>query len=127
MVWNDAEYFPVASKEIFFEDDWIKSGKNDGKDQKRAGCDLFGKCDQADFYPIISMTDGRVEEIGWIPSDGIGLEYVHRQDDIFIMHISPRMSVSGRKEPSWMPEKFLGLWEIPAVIRERQKGRYRCI
>lgn len=54
----------------FFEDDWIKSGKNDGKDQKRAGCNLFGKCDQADFYPIISMTDGRVEEIGWIPSDG---------------------------------------------------------
>ena len=70
MVWNDAEYFPVASKEIFFEDNWLKSGKNDGKDQKRAGCDLFGKYDQADFYPIISMTDGRIEEIGWIPSDG---------------------------------------------------------
>ena len=129
MVWNDAEYFPVASKEIFFEDDWIKSEKNDGKDQKRAGCDLFGKCDQADFYPIISMTDGRIEEIGWIPSDGYRIGIRAPSGGYFsIMHISPRMSVSGRKEPSWMPEKFFrGLWEIPAVIRERQKGRYRCI
>ena len=41
-----------------------------GGERVHEGCDLFGGCGAADFYPIISMTDGSVEAVGWLPLGG---------------------------------------------------------
>lgn len=68
-VWADIKYFPVAAKDISFEDGWMES-RNYGGERLHEGCDLFGSKGIADFYPIVSMTDGTVEEVGWLPLGG---------------------------------------------------------
>lgn len=47
---------------------WKREGF--GGERVHEGCDLFGGCGAADFYPIISMTDGSVEAVGWLPLGG---------------------------------------------------------
>ena len=58
-VWKDVRYFPVAADDISFEDGWMEE-RSFGGERVHEGCDLFGGCGAADFYPIISMTDGSV-------------------------------------------------------------------
>ena len=68
MIWNDIKYFPVAAKKVFFEDSWLE--RRYGEEWLHEGCDLSGEDNKADFYPIISMTDGTIETVGWTPFDG---------------------------------------------------------
>lgn len=68
-VWKDVRYFPVAADDISFEDGWMEE-RSFGGERVHEGCDLFGGCGAADFYPIISMTDGSVEAVGWLPLGG---------------------------------------------------------
>lgn len=68
-VWEDVRYFPVASKEISFENSWME-GRSYGGNRFHEGCDLFGKAADSGYYPIVSMTDGKVEKIGWLPLGG---------------------------------------------------------
>lgn len=68
-IWNQVEYFPVASKETFFTDTFL--GKRTyGGERLHEGTDIFGKKDVPGLYPILSMTDGVVEKIGWLPLGG---------------------------------------------------------
>lgn len=68
-IWQDIEYFPVASHDVFFEDTWLAERDYGGK-RLHEGTDLFGKEDISGYYPVISMTDGIVEKIGWLPLGG---------------------------------------------------------
>lgn len=68
-VWEDVRYFPVASREIFFENSWMAK-RSYGGSRFHEGCDLFGKITESGYYPIISMTDGVVEKTGWLPLGG---------------------------------------------------------
>lgn len=68
-VWADLEYFPVASADISFEDSFGEA-RSFGGERFHEGCDLFGKENKSGYYPVISMTDGVVENIGWLPLGG---------------------------------------------------------
>ncbi|MGN0313634.1 MAG: M23 family metallopeptidase [Fusicatenibacter sp.] len=73
-LWEDTVYFPVAgfSREdtVFsFENTWMDS-RNYGGDRGHEGCDIFGTYDIRGYYPIISVCDGYVEQIGWLPLGG---------------------------------------------------------
>ena len=68
-VWADVEYFPVASSEISFEDTW-GARRDYGGERSHEGTDLFGKITESGYYPIVSMTDGVVEQKGWLPLGG---------------------------------------------------------
>lgn len=68
-VWADLEYFPVASADISFKDSYGEA-RSYGGDRLHEGCDLFGTVNKSGYYPVISMTDGVVEKIGWLPLGG---------------------------------------------------------
>lgn len=68
-VWEDVRFFPVAAEDISFEDSWMES-RSYGGERRHEGCDLFGSRKEADFYPVVSMTDGTVEAVGWLPLGG---------------------------------------------------------
>lgn len=68
-VWADVDYFPVAARDVSFEDGWMES-RSYGGERVHEGCDLFGSRMDADFYPVVSMTDGAVEAVGWLPLGG---------------------------------------------------------
>lgn len=74
-VWNDLERFPVgevASMEdatVTFTNSWMQS-RTFGGDRGHEGTDIMASVNQRGIYPIYSMTDGVVENIGWLKLGG---------------------------------------------------------
>lgn len=68
-VWGDVKYFPVAGEQITFENSWLAS-RTYGGDRFHEGTDLSGPVEKSGYYPVVSMTDGRVEKIGWLNLGG---------------------------------------------------------
>lgn len=68
-VWGDLKVFPVAADKVFYEDSWL-APREYGSPRLHEGCDVFGEEDVSGYYPIVSMTDGLVEKIGWLPLGG---------------------------------------------------------
>lgn len=68
-IWSDLEYFPIPSKEINFEDTF-GAPREYGGHRTHEGCDLFGRNKTPGYYPVLSITDGVVENIGWLPLGG---------------------------------------------------------
>ena len=69
MIWTDLEYFPVADPAVFFENSWMTPRSYGGK-RRHEGTDIFASHNISDYYPIISITDGIVEQKGWLPLGG---------------------------------------------------------
>lgn len=73
--WKDLVYFPAAGKyreagsRFFFENSWLEE-RNFGGNRVHEGCDIFGEKSVSGFYPVVSMTAGVVEKIGWLPLGG---------------------------------------------------------
>jgi murein DD-endopeptidase MepM/ murein hydrolase activator NlpD len=71
---NDIKYFPVPLKEngetyVTFEDSWY-AARNYGGARKHEGTDLMPEYNITGLYPIISITDGVVEKVGWLEQGG---------------------------------------------------------
>lgn len=91
-VWADVIYFPVAksaygnkrtednpiNKDIAFEDSWMQS-RSYGGDRVHEGCDIMASENRRGIYPIVSVSDGVVEKMGWLPQGGyrIGIRSRH--------------------------------------------------
>ena len=74
-VWNDLERFPVGQvttnpdATITFTDSWMQS-RTFGGDRGHEGCDIMATENERGIYPIYSITDGVVENIGWLKLGG---------------------------------------------------------
>lgn len=74
-VWEDLECFPVGSvagkpeAAVEFVDSWMQS-RTFGGDRVHEGTDLMATVNERGIYPIYSMTDGVVENIGWLKLGG---------------------------------------------------------
>ena len=74
-VWEDLKYFPVPLCETndtlatSFENSW-KFARNFGGERQHEGTDIMALVNERGRYPIISMTDGTVEKIGWLRLGG---------------------------------------------------------
>lgn len=74
-VWDDVKYFPVAEAsnrkdtEVSFVNSWMY-GRNYGGSRVHEGTDIMPSVVERDLYPIVSMTDGTVENIGWLKLGG---------------------------------------------------------
>ncbi|MFT3983795.1 MAG: M23 family metallopeptidase [Lachnospiraceae bacterium] len=74
-VWNDLTYFPIPASvknedaEISFENSWLFE-RSFGGTRGHEGCDIMASLNRRGYYPVISMTDGTVEKIGWLPQGG---------------------------------------------------------
>lgn len=73
--WEDLHYFPAAGRkevqgqQFFFENSWHARRTFQGE-RLHEGCDIFGREEKSGYYPILSMTDGIVEKVGWLPLGG---------------------------------------------------------
>ncbi len=66
---EDPEYFPVAQEQISFENSWMFERTYGGR-RGHEGTDLMPPKNIAGQYPVVSMTDGVVEQIGWLEKGG---------------------------------------------------------
>lgn len=83
-IWQDIQYFPVPVSSInpgatvAFEDSWMYE-RNYGGRRGHEGCDIMAGINKRGYYPVVSMTDGIVEQIGWLEKGGyrIGIRSPH--------------------------------------------------
>lgn len=82
-LFKDLEYFPVPLQKAGIDKvDYVNSwgaARNFGGDRLHEGCDLMASKNQRGYYPIISVSDGVVENLGWLPLGGyrIGIRAPH--------------------------------------------------
>lgn len=73
-IYDDLEYFPVVKSKsgnywINFEDSFGEGRNYNGK-YAHEGCDIMAVNNVSGFYPVISVTDGNVENLGWLEKGG---------------------------------------------------------
>lgn len=67
--------------QVSYEDSWM-TARTFGGDRKHEGTDLMLTPDQRGLFPVLSMTDGVVEKIGWLPQGGYRIG-VRCEDSIY--------------------------------------------
>ena len=84
-VWEDIVYCPVPQSSydtngynVTFGDSWMQS-RNFGGERTHEGCDIMAGIDKRGHYPVVSISDGYVEKIGWLRLGGyrIGIRSTH--------------------------------------------------
>lgn len=84
-IFSDLEYYPIPlnskegqRKQSYFENSFGESRDFGGK-RSHEGIDIFGKEDVEGYYPVVSVTEGTVEKIGWLTLGGyrIGIRSPH--------------------------------------------------
>ena len=81
----DLVYFPVmknskqASFGISYADSWYAERAYQDTTHAHEGTDIMALNNERGYYPIVSMTDGVVENIGWLEKGGwrIGIRSLH--------------------------------------------------
>lgn len=74
-IWNDVACFPVPASEkqptydVTYTDSWMNARSFGGK-RGHEGTDIMAGDDTPGLYPVVSMTDGIVENKGWLPKGG---------------------------------------------------------
>lgn len=74
-VWEELVWFPVpdssVSKEasVAFENSWMAE-RNYGGKRGHEGTDLMASIDKSGYYPVVSITDGVIEQAGWLEKGG---------------------------------------------------------
>lgn len=83
-VWEDLKYFPVPistlneDARVSYYNSWMAS-RTFGGQRGHEGTDLMAELNERGRYPVLSMTDGVVEKIGWLTKGGyrIGIRAPH--------------------------------------------------
>lgn len=74
-VFDDLKYFPVA-KSSKSDSSWISYEDSFGADRmyngeyKHEGTDIMAENNVSGYYPVVSVTDGVIENIGWLEKGG---------------------------------------------------------
>ena len=74
-IWNDLRYFPVATSSdcpdytVTFENSW-QYERTYGGERRHEGIDIMASVNQRGIYPIVSMTDGTIQNLGWLELGG---------------------------------------------------------
>lgn len=75
MILTDIEYFPVPenkkddSREYWYCNSW-RAERSFGGDREHYGTDIIDTEDERGYFPVVSMTDGYVEKVGWLELGG---------------------------------------------------------
>ena len=72
----DMVYFPVPKSSydtkgygVSFGDSWMES-RSFGGERTHEGCDIMAAVNKRGHYPIVSISDGYVEQMGWLKLGG---------------------------------------------------------
>ena len=74
-VWEELEWFPIPESsanplaEVAFENTW-QADRSYGGTRTHEGTDIMASIEEAGYYPVVSITDGTVEQVGWLPKGG---------------------------------------------------------
>ena len=99
----DIRYFPVPDSldpdrtAVTFADTW-KEQRSYGGERLHEGTDLMGASYERGTYPVISMTDGVVEKLGWLEKGGWRVGIRAGPSGGYFYYAHPYSYASGLKE-----------------------------
>lgn len=71
---KEAVYFPVgkdiSGKESVSFEDSFGEARSFGGDRQHEGCDIMAGNNKAGYFPVVSVSDGIIENIGWLKLGG---------------------------------------------------------
>lgn len=74
-LWDDVKYFPIPlsttddKMKVSYEDSW-QTKRTYGGERGHEGCDIMTRQNVPGVYPVVSITDGVVTNIGWLDKGG---------------------------------------------------------
>ena len=74
-IFRDLVYFPIPvssrpdTPDVAYEDSWQQK-RTYGGERGHEGCDIMGTQRERGFYPVVSISDGVIERIGWLEQGG---------------------------------------------------------
>lgn len=74
-VFDDLRYFPIPASsrkgtpDVVYADGWMDR-RTYGGERGHEGCDIMGTERPRGFYPVVSISDGVVEKVGWLEKGG---------------------------------------------------------
>lgn len=75
LILGDLRYFPIPTSiredtpEITYENGWMDR-RTYGGERGHEGCDIMGNERPRGYYPVVSISDGVVEKVGWLEKGG---------------------------------------------------------
>lgn len=136
---SELQYFPLAFQNEHrettwkaeavicnYEDSW-QSARTFGGARKHEGTDLMTIRNERGIYPIVSMTDGTLEQMGWLKLGGWRIGIRSASGTYITTHIWNPMRRIWKMVWRCMPGSFLDLQEIPDMEQKVQPGSLPCI
>lgn len=126
-VLNDLQYFPVAKsksgKNWVGYDDSFMADRNFNGSYQHEGCDIMAEKNISGYYPIISATDGVIENIGWLPKGGyrVGIRSNHG-GYFYYAHLASYTNI--KKGDSIKAGTLLGYMGDTGYGEEGTKGKF---
>ena len=74
-IFADLQYFPVprstreGTPDVAYEDGWLQK-RTYGGERGHEGCDIMGTERERGFYPVVSISGGTIEKLGWLEQGG---------------------------------------------------------
>lgn len=73
-IWSDLQFFPVSASRgekcsVSFENSWMAERTFGGR-RRHEGTDIMASFNKRGHYPVISISDGTIEKMGWLPQGG---------------------------------------------------------
>lgn len=74
-IFKDLKYFPIPentnqnSPPVTYENGWMDK-RTYGGERGHEGCDIMGNQKERGYYPVVSMSAGTVEKVGWLEQGG---------------------------------------------------------
>lgn len=126
-IFNDLKYFPIAKSRS--SEYWVGYDNSFGADRnfrgayKHEGCDIMAEKNVSGFYPVISVTDGVIENIGWLPKGGyrVGIRSNHG-GYFYYAHLSAYANI--KKGDSIKAGTLLGYMGDTGYGEEGTKGKF---
>ena len=83
-IWKDLVYFPIPESTeneeavVSYENSWMFE-RTYGGTYGHEGTDLMAGLQEPGYYPVVSISDGVVEKVGWLEKGGwrIGIRSIH--------------------------------------------------
>ncbi len=75
MIFRDLKFFPVPlntnpdAPDVKYENGWMDT-RTYGGERGHEGCDIMGTERPRGYYPVVSISDGTVEKVGWLEKGG---------------------------------------------------------
>ena len=130
---RDSVYFPIPESvadqtlTVSYVDSWMADREYKGK-SRHEGTDIMADKNERGLYPVISISDGMITNLGWLEKGGYRIG-ITSPSGVYYYYAHLESYAEIKEGDRYRQEKCLDLWVIPVMEKKelRDSFRYICI